>query len=236
LNRPQHCPCFRCNVIQIWFEMELGRVLFFFPSFNECCFDSTAYQLSTLLCLWIKGKMAATKAKEYELPQAPVVRIMKAAMPKEFTVNQSIIYYSFCYSLAHLPMTYDNDKCNGMECVLLLLVQFAKETKHAFAQAGGLFILYLTQWLLFMLLLPLPTASYSCYWYIMLIGMAINKNSANDICKSQGKTTVTAEHVLAAVQELEFDDFTEPLTEFLDCNTIYSFTLIHYYCRLFPLI
>lgn len=86
-------------------------------------------------------------ASEYELPNASVARIMKAALPSN--------------------------------------IQVAKEVKSSFCKAAGLFILYLT-------------------------------TTANDTCKLNKRTTVTAADVMEALNELEFDEFIPPLQSFLE--------------------
>jgi DNA polymerase epsilon subunit 3 len=50
--------------------------------------------------------------------------------------------------------------------------------------------------------------------------------SANDFCKEGKRQTISAQDVLASMKELEFDDFTEPLEQFLERKQ--SVLLLHF--------
>ena len=91
-------------------------------------------------------------------------------------------------------------------------VMIGKEAKIAFSKASSIFILYVTTMCAFPPPPhPLPRASCaSCLVHRHLtrhLSRSSATRSANDLAKEARRTTVTAQDVLHALRDLEFDEF-----------------------------
>ena len=84
-------------------------------------------------------------------------------------------------------------------------VMIGKEAKIAFSKASSIFILYVTTMCAFSP--PPPAPCVVCFVFSPPHSRSSATRSANDLAKEARRTTVTAQDVLHALRDLEFDEF-----------------------------
>lgn len=115
--------------------------------------------------------MSTKELQEVDLPKALLKRLIKAKLQ-------------------------ETDKVHGGDGTRDF--QINKDALLAFAEAGKLFIHYLTA-------------------------------TANDICKDAKRQTISADDILAALTDLEFHEFIEPLKQSLDGEYVVHLSSLHKY-------
>ena len=91
-------------------------------------------------------------------------------------------------------------------------MQIQKEAKEAITKAAKIWILYATAWYLSISSLPLLCSSSNRYPR----SHHLTPSSANDFCQNSNRSTISANDVLMAMEELEFPDFVPQLKETLE--------------------